>query len=407
MPRFDAYAPDFLENPYPTYALLRAAGPFFYDDQWDLLFFTRHADVRAMLRDRRFGRDARHVVPMAQLDQTALARERPMAYPNWTHFIRGSFMDMEPPAHTRIRRLVQAAFSRRSAESYRRRMEETANTLLDRMLEKGSAEAIADYATPIPLVMISELMGVPAEDQMHLVDWSTAIVRLFDERCTAEEGAAAEEATIEFVEYLRHMMASRTDMPREDLVTALMEAEIEGERLNADEVVATSILALNASHEATVQAIGNGLIALAHDQGEFQRLRVEPDLMKTAVDELLRFDTPLQMFERWVLEDTDWAGTHLRRGTKIGLLLGSANHDDEVFAEPERLNLGRQENPHISFGGGTHYCVGAPLARVELEVAVSCFARRVTDFELATDRLERPESLVFRGVRSLPVAMSG
>jgi unspecific monooxygenase len=385
--------------------MLRSRSPVFYDETWGLTFFTRHQDVHALLRDRRFGRDVRHAVPEEEIDQDAFARIYPSRYPNWTYFIRESFIDFEPPRHTRLRRLVQSAFTKRAAESYRPHLQETAERLLDRALRVGHLEAVGGYATPIPLTMIAALMGVPAEDQDLLVAWSHAIVRLYDQACTGEEGAAAEQATIEFVDYVRSMIADRKKRPTDDLVTALMEAQVDGDRLTEDEVAATAILTLNAGHEATVQAIGNGLLALARNPGQYQQLRRDPALIGTAVDELLRYDTPLQMFERWVLEKVEWKGTRLERGSKVGLLMGSANHDETVFAHPGDLDLGRAANPHVSFGGGIHYCVGAPLARVELDVAFSHLARRVEELELETDRLPRTPSLIFRGVRELPLVV--
>lgn len=405
MATFEPYAPEFTADPYPTFARLRAESPMFYDETWGLMFFTRHRDVHALLRDRRFGRDVRHAVPEDEIDGSAFARIYPPQFPNWTTYIRESFIDLEPPRHTRLRRLVHSAFSKRAAESYRPRLQETAERLLDRALEEGRLEAVGGYATPIPLTMIAALMGVPAADQDLLVGWSRAIVRLYDQACTPEEGTAAELATIQFVDYVRSMVADRRRRPTDDLITALVEAEVDGDRLAEDEVVATAILTLNAGHEATVQAIGNGLLALARNSEQFQRLRRDPALIETGVDELLRFDSPLQMFERWVLEDVEWRGTLLERGTKVGLLMGSANHDETVFRDPAELDLGRADNPHVSFGGGIHYCVGAPLAKIELDVAFSQFARRVSEFELETDQLPRTPSLVFRGIRELPVAL--
>jgi cytochrome P450 len=267
-------------------------------------------------------------------------------------------------------------------------------------------EVVADYATPIPLTMIAELLGVPAGDQPQLVEWSHAMVRPFDESCTEEEGALAEQATIDFVEYVGALVEERGVRPTDDLLTALVEARVDGDRLTRDEVVATAILTLNAGHEATVQAIGNAVLALARHPDEYQRLRGEPTLIPGAVDEVLRFDTPLQMFERWVLEDLDWNGTALRRGTKVGLMFGSANHDEAVFSDPEHLDVGRAAEAHVSFGGGVHYCVGAPLAKVELEVALERFVESITGFELATDQLERTPSLIFRGVKELPITLN-
>ncbi len=401
---FDPYDPEFLRDPYPTYRRLRAAPPFF-DEAWGLTFFSRYDDVTGILRDRRFGRDVRHAVPREEVDPDVYERIYPSRYPTWTRLIRDSFIDLEPPRHTRIRRLVQWAFSRRASESYRARMQETADRLLDRALEEGRMEAISDFATPIPLTMIAELLGIPGGDQPRLVAWSHAIVRLFDQGCTEAEAEEAERATREFAEYVADLLAERRARPGDDLVSSLVAAELDGDRLSEDELVATCILTLNAGHEATVQAIGNGILALARDPEAFRWLRSHPEALGTAVEELLRFDTPLQMFERWVLEDLEWEGTPLRRGTKVGLLFGSANRDERRFVDPDRLDLSRADNPHVSFGGGIHFCVGAPLARVEMEVAFGTLARRVARIEGPDVEPERVPSLVFRGVRALPVEL--
>ncbi len=253
--------------------------------------------------------------------------------------------------------------------------------------------------------MIADLLGIPTADQPKLVEWSHAMVRPFDEACTPEEGLAAEEATKAFVEYVRSLLEERRRSPGEDLITHLLAAEIDGDRLSDDELIATAILTLNAGHEATVQAIGNSLLALARHPEEFASLR--SGVPPTAVDELLRFDTPLQMFERWVLEDLEWNGVPLKRGSKVGLLFGSANHDEAVFPDPGRLDLGRDPNPHVSFGGGIHYCVGAPLAKVEMEVAIEVFSREVASFRVNATDLARTPSLVFRGVQELPLVLHG
>ena len=401
MAGFDPYAPDFVRDPYPTYARLRRESPVFSDDSWGLTFFTRHGDVAAILRDRRFGRDVRHTVPAEEIDSSVYGRIYPSQYPLWTAVTRDSFIDLEPPRHTRIRRLVQWAFSRRASEAYRDRLVSTARESLREGIEAGSMEGISAYATPIPLTMISELLGIPTADQPALVEWSHAMVRPFDEACTPEEGEAAEQATREFVDYVRLLLAERRAHPGGDLVSHLAAAEIDGDRLTEDEVIATAILTLNAGHEATVQAIGNALLALARHPVQYRLLRSGP--VPGAADELLRYDTPLQMFERWVLEDLDWEGTPLRRGSKVGLFFGSANHDEAVFDGGEDLDLNRAVNPHVSFGGGIHYCVGAPLAKVEMEVALEVFSDMVASFEVDESDLPRTPSLVFRGVQRLPV----
>ncbi|HJR86749.1 MAG TPA: cytochrome P450 [Acidimicrobiia bacterium] len=401
---FDPYSSAFQHDPYPVYARLREESPVFYDRDWELTFFTRHADVTGMLKDRRFGRDIRGVT--GEIDPRLYARNYPDHLPTWNRYIRGSFIDLEPPRHTRLRRLVQWAFTRRSTETYRPRLEATAAAALETAIERGAMEAIAEYATPIPLVMIADLLGIPQEEQPQLVSWSHDIVRVFDQGCTAEEGARAEQAVSAFVEYIRQVLVDRRRNPGSDLISSLIAANHEGDRLDDDELIATCILTLNAGHEATVHAIGNGLLALASDPEQFELLKGDPvGLAAQATDEILRFDSPLQMFERWVLTDLDWSGTVLEHGTKVGLLFGSANHDEAVFVEPERLDLRRIDNPHVSFGAGVHYCVGAPLARVELEIAFASFASRIAKFELSGEP-ERVRSLVFRGMRSLPLALS-
>jgi cytochrome P450 len=399
--RFDPYHPDFISNPYPVYKDLRRSQPVFFDDRWNLTFFARHRDVEAILRDRRFGRDIRHVPEAAQkVDATVYDRIYPPQYPVWTRLIRDSFIDLEPPRHTRIRRLVQWAFTRRASQSYRPRMKREAHRRLDLAQQSGRIEAIADYATPIPLVMIAELMGVPPADQPLLVEWSHRIVRVFDEGCTPEEGQSAERAIIAFRDYMGDLIEHHRRQDGDDLLSHLIRGH-EGDVLTREELIATAILVLNAGHEATVQAIGNGLMALASFPGQWRRWRADRSLTATAVEELLRYDNPLQMFERWVTQDVEWDGTQLAAGSKVGLLFGSANRDEDVFHLPDRIDVNRSPNPHVSFGGGVHFCVGAALAREELKVAFEVLLDRVRSFNQYYDSVDRIPSLVFRGVKTL------
>lgn len=401
MGHFNAYAHNFLDDPYPTYARLRRESPVFFDSTWGLTFVTRHADVTSILKDRqRFGRDFRHRMDIGEVDESLYRRIYPPQWPTWTVYIRESFIDLEPPRHTRLRKLVSTAFTRRSSEAFRPRIEKAADALLDRALDRGTMEVISEYATPIPVTMIADLMGIPAKDHSLLLDWSHAIVKVFDERVTDEEGEAAEQAIKEFIAYLEDLLAQRRARPGDDLISAMIEVEESGDTLTDEEIIATSILTLNAGHEATVHAIGNSLLALARNPDVYRSLAGGEVGVSTAVDELLRYDSPLQMFERWVLEDTEVGGVNVRKGTKVGLLFGSANHDPGIFESPHSLDLARDPNPHVSFGGGVHYCVGAPLARVELEAAVERFATRVAELH-HRDLSGRIESLVFRGVGRL------
>jgi cytochrome P450 len=379
----------------------------FHDPAWELTFFTRHSDVSAMLKDReRFGRDFRHRLDPGEVDEDLYRRIYPPQWPTWTRYIRESFIDLEPPRHTRLRRLVSQAFTRRSSEAFRPRLEEATDRILDRVLEMGRLEAIEDFATPIPVAMIAELMGIPREDHEQLLRWSHAIVKVFDKNVTSEEGDAAEQATKDFVAYLSDLVGQRRAGRGEDLISSMLEAEDGGDRLTDEEIIGTSILTLNAGHEATVHAIGNGLLALARNPAQYRRLSNGEVGIEPAVEELLRFDAPLQMFERWVLADAEVSGTRLRKGSKVGLLFGSANHDPEAFGDdPEVLDLARHPNPHLSFGAGLHLCVGAPLARVELQAAFGRFSARVAGLELK-EAADRIQSLVFRGLRHLELGIT-
>lgn len=399
---FDAYAPDFLADPYPTYRRLRHESPVFHDGVWELTFFARHREVSEILKDReRFGRDFRHRLRPDQVDPDLYRRIYPPQWPTWTRYIRESFIDLEPPRHTRLRRLVSKAFTRRSSEAFRSRLEAATDRILDQTLGRGEIEAISEVATPIPVAMIAELMGIPGEDHPRLLGWSHAIVKVFDQAVTPEQGAAAEEAIKDFVAYLESTLAERRRRRGDDLISAMLEVEEQGDTLSDEEIVGTAILTLNAGHEATVHAIGNALLALSRRPEAYALLRAGEAPIGLAVDELLRFDPPLQMFERWVLEDTVVGGRSLDKGTKVGLLFGSANRDPEVFGtDAEDLVLDRDPNPHVSFGGGLHYCVGAPLAKVELEAALGRFAARVATLELVEEP-PRIRSFVFRGVEAL------
>lgn len=404
---FDAYAPAFLDDPYPMYARIRKEQPVFYDEDWDLTFVAGHSDVSGVLKDRRrFGRDFRHRLEADQVDPELYRRIYPPQWPTWTRYIRESFIDLEPPRHTRLRGLVSKALSRRSSESFRPALEEAADDLVAAALERGSMEAISQFATPIPILMIADLMGIPSPDHPRLIEWSNQIVKVFDQNVSSEDGAAAEHATRDFVDYLRQKVAERRRHRGEDLISTMIDVDESGDGLTDEEIISTSILTLNAGHEATVHAVGNGLLALGNHPDQFRRLRAGQVDIGAAVDELLRYDSPLQMFERWVLEDdVEISGTAVKKGGKIGLLFGSANHDRDIYGpDADRLDLSRTPNPHLSFGAGLHYCVGAPLARVELECAFKALAGRVRSFEINAIG-PRMESLVFRGVKTIDLAV--
>lgn len=401
---FDPYDVGFLENPYPTYARFRAERPVFYDDAWRLTFFTGYEDVKSVFMDRqRFGRDYRHRLKDEDVDSALVERIYPSDAPVWVKYVREAFMDQEPPVHTRLRGLVSKAFTRRESHSYRPALFKLANSLLDRHLDGEPFDAIEAFASPIPVSLIADLMGIDEASHGRLVEWSSLIVVPYDLAASAGDRAKAEKATQDFVDFLRGVIEERRADPGDDLISSMLVVEEAGDMLTEDEIISTAILTLNAGHEATVQALGNGLLALANHPDQYRLLVEQPERVPTAVDELLRFDTPLQMFDRWILEDCEVGGQTLRQGQKVGLLLGSANHDERVFkGDTEQLDVARDSRAHIAFGAGLHHCIGSHLARIELEASLAALVTKAKAIRIAGSLPERKPSLVFRGLSSLP-----
>jgi cytochrome P450 len=315
---------------------------------------------------------------------------------------------MEPPHHTRLRRLISTAFARGHVERLRPWVEELAGRLVDDLLEESAGSRPVDLLTmaeQLPVAVIAELLGVPEADRPLLRPWSNAIVKMYEYDRTRQREDDAERAADEFVAYLRGLAAERRRDPREDLVSHLVSVrDAEGDRLTEDELVTTCILLLNAGHEATVNVTANGTLALLRHPGELARLRADRSLLATAIEEFMRFDSPLQLFERTATEDVGIGGITVEKGQKIAALLGSANHDPAVFADPGILDVGRTDNPHISFGAGIHFCIGAPLARVELQASFGALLDRTSSIELGGEPVRRPE-FVIRGLASLPVVL--
>ncbi len=379
--------PAFYQDPYPTYRRLLDEAPVVYWQDFERWCFLRQRDVSAILRDRRFGRS------MAQLEGVAVS-EPVLAVDRY------SMLEMEPPSHTRLRRLVQGAFIARQIEGLKPRIEALCHGLIDRMEDLGRTDLLPAFATPIPVTVIAELLGVPVEMSEQLLAWSHAMVAVYELAPSEEQIERARRAADEFVAFLRDYVERRRNKPRDDLLTQLIQAEEDGDRLTEDELISTCILLLNAGHEATVNVIGNGTLALLQNPEQLAQWRADPELTVSAVEELLRFDTPLHLFNRWVLEDLTVGDLELKQGTEISLLLGAANRDPRVFDRPHELDLTRGPNPHVSFGAGLHYCLGAPLARLELQTALPILWSRLPHLELGeTPRFKN--SYHFRGLESL------
>ena len=393
--------PAFVADPYPAYARLRETGRVLYDPATDHWLVPHHADVNALLRDRRFGRTYLHVASNAEMGHP----EEPAYLAPFWHLIRNGMLDREPPDHTRLRRLVAKAFTPRMVERLRGRVQANVDRLVDRLADAGGGDLVAEVAEPLSVAVISDLLGVPEADRPLLRPWSAQICGMYEVNPTEEAGRVASRAATEFSGYLRELSRARRARPADDLVTALTQVVDRGDQLTEDELIGTVVLLLNAGHEATVNVTGIGWWQLFRHPDQLARLRREPGLLPRAVDELLRYDTPLQMFERWVLEDVEIRGVAVPKGAELGLLFGSANRDPAVFEDPDRLDLARAEAPqHLSFGAGVHYCLGAPLGRLELELSFGTLLARLPRMEPAAEPAWKP-TYVLRGLEALDVTV--
>lgn len=390
---FDPRSPEFLADPYPVLAELRESGPIHRHDGLDRWFVTRHADVRACLRDRRLGRNYRHVGGDEEFHTEPLD-------PRWQAFWnveRWSLLWIEPPEHTRIRKLVASAFTPRSVEALREPAARHARALLDPLVERGHMDLLYDFAQPYSIQLICEWLGVPTDHHRELLAWSHAMVKMYELDTPEAHAVAANRAAAEFRDFALDLVAERRWSPQDDLVSGLAQARVDGGQLSDAEIVSTIIVLLNAGHEATVNTLGNGIRALMHHPDEWTRLVDGSVAPAVAIEELLRYDPPLQLFERWVLEDgVEVAGVPVPRGERLSLLFGSANRDPRVFEAPDVFDIARPNAAeHVSFGGGIHVCIGAPLARIELEESMRALVERCPGLELTAEPRRNPAFVIW------------
>jgi cytochrome P450 len=397
-----ANSPEFREDPYVFYKMLRDNTPRLRTD-FGLWFLTTHADASAVLRDPRNSSDEKHsTLYAAYMEQVREEDRSPMVEAFRT------MLFMDPPDHTRLRGLVQQAFTPRMVEQIRPRAQQLIDELLDRATEADrSMDVIEQVAYPLPVTIICELLGVPVADHSQFADWSRSLSRAIDPSPlrTPELEQEIETAALAFAGYFEALVAERRALLGDDLLSALITAEAEGDRLDGDELFGTALLLLIAGHETTVNLIGNGLLALLRNPAEYQRLVDDPLLARTAVDEALRYDSPVQMNQRIALEPFTLSGGEVVDvGDQMIVMLAAANRDPAAFPEPDRFDVGRADaRRHLAFGGGIHHCLGAALARVEGEVALSTLVRRLPDMELAGEPERRP-NFTLRGLAHLPVA---
>jgi cytochrome P450 len=393
MSAFNPMDPEFLADPYPTYHRLRDEDPV-HHSPLDFWVLTRYEDVAAVLRDPRFIKE-----PLVSMVAARFGVTVPPG-------VGLSMLDRDPPDHTRLRSLVSKAFTPRVVEGLRPRIQKMVDDLITRAEAVGTMDLIEEFAYPIPVNVICAMLGVPVEDHERFKGWSLDIARGLDsvwlppESEIPKRSGAARHA---IGDYMRGLIAERRASPRGDLLSALIAAEEAGDKLSEDELIATCILLLIAGHETTVNLIGNGTLALLRHPEEWRRLRETPGLIPSAVEELLRYDGPVQRTARITSTEVTIGGRTIPKGEMVMPFIGAADRDPSQFPDPDRLDLGRADNRHIAFGWGIHFCLGAPLARVEGQIAIDTLVRRLPRLTLVDDEPEYRQSLTLRGLKALPV----
>jgi cytochrome P450 PksS len=392
-------SPEHKADPYPFYARLRAESPVCsvpLTGKHSAWLVTRYDDVVSVLKDDRFAKNKQSALTPEQL-----GREPWM--PSMFKPLARNMLDLDPPDHTRLRALVQKAFTPRLIEGMRDRIQTLTNELLDAVQGQGQMDLMRDYAMPVPTTIIAEMLGVPVEDRHKFHRWSAAIMAV---KPTVWGVLKTVPFAWLFIRYIRKLVQARRAAPRDDLVSAIAQAEEAGQQLSEDELLAMVFLLLVAGHETTVNLIGNGMLALLEHPDQLDRLRGDPSLIKSAVEELLRFATPVETAtERFARQDVTVAGTTIPQGAVMFAAIASANRDERQFPNPDKLDLAREPNKHLAFGLGTHFCLGASLARLEGQLAINTLVQRLPRIRLAVPResLAWRRGLVLRGLKALPV----
>lgn len=385
----DLLAQETKYNPHAFYAHLRSTEPIVYVEELDTWLLTTYEDALWLLKDPRFTKDHR------KLPELAERRDE-----SWGTFTMRNLLMVDPPDHTRLRRLVSKAFTPRMIEHLRPPIQQITDDLLDAVQERGAMDLIADFAYPLPLTVISDLLGIPVTDRRRFQGWTQALV---DVTTGAEQRRAAIQ---QFLSYITSLLEEKRIHPADDLTSGLVQVEENGDQLNEHELISMLILLIIAGHETTVNLLGNGTLALLQYPDQFHLLQQHPELLPGAVEELLRYTAPVSLSdERWASEDVERHGKLIRKGQQVLAALVSANVDPQHIHAGEILDLTRQENQHLAFGKGIHTCLGAPLARLEGQIAFGTLLRRLPNLRLASDptRLDWKRNPVLRGLTSLPV----
>lgn len=395
--KYDLYSQEFKHNAYATFAEMRNNDPIYcqlgLDGVTPIWFFSQYEDIEAILRDKRFVRDE-------ALSKDPEDRYQPSPLDD---LLNNHMLNKDGDDHRRLRNLVSQAFTPKRVADLRPRVQAIATALITAVKDKGEMDLIADFSFPLPTIVILEMLGIPAEDRDKFKIWSNA---LLEPQMTQEGMQEAVKQLTDFTHYLRDLFNKRRHEPKDDLITALLTAEEAGDSLSENELFSTMVLLIVAGHETTVNLIANAMLALSRNPEQLEQLKTHPERMPQAVEEFLRFDGSVERaLNRWAIEDINYKGHQIKRGEPIILILGSANHDENKFANPEKLELDRHPNPHLGFGKGAHYCLGAPLARLETEIAMTSLLTQLPDIKLAVPENELRWRFLpgFRGLESLPV----
>jgi cytochrome P450 len=392
-------SPAFYQNPYPFYEQLRAEAPVVYSEALGGWLLTRYDDVLATLHDpRRFSSQGRMLAALERLPNGSRAHFKLFE----DHFSIG-LISSDPPNHTRLRGLVNKAFTPRAIEQLRPRIQQLVDEMLDAVEPSGRLDIVRDLAYPLPAIVIAEMLGAPPEAREDFKVWSDGILAFQGTGVVTPEVLAYAQQHLQTMRaFLMELLVERRQRPQDDLLSRLAAAEMEGDRLTEAELLTTCVTLLTAGHETTTNLIANGLYTLLCHPEQLEQLRANPSLMPTAIEELLRFESPLQRNPRRVAEDLEYGSAHMRRGDYVLQILGAANRDPAIFAEAGSLRLTRQPNRHLAFGFGLHFCVGAPLARLEGPIAIGTVLRRLPGLRLAAETVEWQPHGLLRGLAALP-----
>ncbi len=400
---FNFFLPEFRQNPYIFYKRLREYDPVHWGISFEpgiegMWHVSRYADILQVLKDQRFT----HQAPP---DNSVSAEQTEFVDPLQLYFTlsRQSLLFADPPSHTRLRALVSRAFTPRMVEGLRPRVEATASDLLRAAQKRGHLDVVNDYALPLTMVIIGEMLGVPPEGQAQLTSWASVLIRAVDCKQSADIYVSATAVAIEIFQYFTELLARRRQESGTDLLSQLLVAHDQEERLSESELIVTATTLLIAGHETTVNLIGNGTLALMCYPDQLTLLRQRPELMPSAIEELLRFESSSQMASRYATEDIKVGGTTVQRGQIVNLLLGSGNRDPEAFSDPDRINITRKENRHLAFGMGIHFCLGAPLARLEGQTAIGLLLQHFPNLWLLDAAPQWRDTIGFRGLQRLEV----